>query len=279
MATVRQFRLQNASGATWDLMNKNAFFYSPDGLGFRMDSEFFRIGNTYQLIDTEAAQKTPAGIMVFASYQLYRQFADFINLTPLKLMYKPMNEWVYLDCIVSSLSKAEFDHTDKRLKCNIDFQGLGKWYVPRQAIRSGVETANSKKYTYSYDYSYADSITGIINIINNSSEDSPTIITIRGQITNPTWTLIVNNQTVQSGSVTATITSGDKLVINSKDNELEIAEYTNSNVYVRNLYQDSDFEKDNFIYVPPGSSTLRVTGSLSDNIDAWIEIEELHETV
>ena len=276
---VRKFRLQNANGATWDLMNPDAFFYSPDGLGFRMDSEFFRIGNTYQLIETEAAQKTPAGIMVFASYALYRQFADFINNTPLRLLYMPQNEWVYLDCIVSNLSKAEFDHTDKRLKCNIDFQGLGKWYIPRQAQRTGIEVANAKKYTYSYDYAYADSITGTINIINNSSEDSPTIITIMGEITNPTWSLIVNNTTVQSGSVAATIASGNKLIVNSKDNELEIAEYTAAGLFVKNLYQDSDFTKDNFIYVPPGSSTLRVTGSVQDTIDAWIEIEELHETV
>ena len=276
---VRQFRLQNSLGQTFDLMNPDAFFYTPDGLGFRMNSEFFQIGNTYQLIETEAAQKTPAGIMVFKTYALYRQFADFINNTPLKLMYKPQSEWVYLDCIVSRLTKAEIDYRDNRLKCNIDFQGLGKWYVPRTAMRSGVETANSKKYTYTYDYEYADSITGTINIVNNSSEASPTIITIRGEITNPTWSLIINNNTVQSGSVTATIASGNKLIVNSKDNELEIAEYTNANAFVRNLYQASDFTKDNFIYVPPGSSTLRVTGSVQDTIDAWIEIEELHETV
>ena len=276
---VRQFRLQNSLGQTFDLMNKDAFFYTPDGLGFRMDSEFFQIGNTYQLIETESAQKTPAGIMVFKNYALYRQFADFINNTPLKLMYKPQNEWVYLDCIVSRLTKAEIDYRDNRLKCNIDFQGLGKWYIPRQAQKSGTEVANSKKYTYSYDYAYADSITGTINIINNSSEDSPTIITIYGEITNPTWSLIVNNTTIQSGSVAATIASGDKLIVNSKDNELEIAEYTAAGLFVRNLYQYSDFTKDNFIYVPPGSSTLRVTGSVQDTIDAWIEIEELHETV
>jgi len=276
---VRQFKLQNALGQTFDLMNRDAFLYTPDGLGFRMDSEFFQIGNTYQLIETESAQKTPAGIMVFKDYAMYRQFADFINNTPLKLMYKPQNEWFYLDCIVSRLTKAEIDYRDNRLKCNVDFQGMGKWYIPRQAQRSGTEVANSKKYTYSYDYAYADSITGTINIVNNSSEDSPTIITIHGEITNPSWALIVNNTTIQSGSVAATIASGDKLIVNSKDNELEIGEYTNANIFVRNLYQYSDFTKDNFIYVPPGSSTLRVTGSVQDTIDAWIEIEELHETV
>lgn len=277
--TVRQFKLINATGAEWDLMNRDAFFYSPDGLGFRMDAQYMQIGNAYTLIDTESAQKAPAGIMVFKTYALYRQFADFINFTPLKLLYKPQSEWVYLDCIVSNLSKAEFDHTDRRLKCNIDFQGTSKWYIPRRAQRTGEESANSKRYSYSYDYAYADSITGIIAIDNNSSEASPTIITIMGEITNPTWYLVVNNQTVQSGSVSATIPDGNKLVINSKDNELEIAEYTSQNEFVQNHYQNSDFTLDNFIYAPVGKSTLRVTGSVSDSINAWIEIEELHETV
>lgn len=276
---VRQFKLQNALGQTFDLMQRDAFFYTPDGLGFTMDSEFMQIGGSYQLIETEAAQKTPAGIMVFSSYAKYQEFVKFITPTPLKLMYKPIDEWAYLDCIVSRLTKAEIDYRDNRLKCNIDFQGTSKWYIPRLAQRTGTEVANSKKYTYSYDYAYADSITGTINIINDSSEDSPTIITIYGEITNPTWSLIVNNTTIQSGSVAATVASGDKLIVNSKDNELEIAEYTNANVFVRNLYQYSDFTKDNFIYVPPGASTLRVTGSVQDTIDAWIEIEELHETV
>lgn len=276
---VRQFKLQNSKGSTFDLMRKDAFFYVPDGLGFRINAEFFQIGNAYKLIDTESAQKAPSGVMVFKSYAQYREFADFIAYSPLKLMYKPMNEWVYLDCIVSSLSKAEIDHTDNRLKCNVDFTATSKWYIPRTAQRSGVETANAKKYTYSYGYTYADSVTGLIDIVNNSTEASPTILTIMGEITDPTWSLIVNNNTIQQGSVTGTIPNGHKLIVNSKDNSLEIAEYTLDNVFVRNLYQDSDFEKDNFIYIPVGRSTLRVAGSVSDSIDAWIEIEEIHETV
>jgi len=276
---VRQFKLQNALGQTFDLMQRDAFFYSPDGLGFRMNTEYMQIGNSYQLIDTESAQKTPAGIMVFSTYAKYQEFVQFITPTPLKLMYKPVNEWAYLDCIISSLSKAEIDYRDNRLKCNIDFQGLSKWYIPRSAKRSSVTVVDAKKYNYTYNYNYADAITGLINITNNSSEASPTIISIMGEITDPAWSLIVNNQTVQSGAVSGTIASGNKLIICSKDNQLEIAEYTLNNEYVRNLYQASDFTLDNFIYVPVGQSTLRVTGSVQDTIDATIEIEELHETI
>ena len=143
-----------------------------------------------------------------------------------------------------------------------------------------MEVANAKKYTYTYDYQYADAITGIIEITNNSAVDAPAIITIMGEITDPAWTLIVNNQTIQSGSISGTIEAGHKLVINSKDNSLEIGEYdATTNEFIANRYQDSDFNLQNFIYVPNGASTLRVSGSVLDSIDAWVEIEELHETV
>ena len=277
---VRQFKLQNAKGNTFDLMQKDAFFYLPDGLGFRMDSQFMQIGGQYQLIDTESAQKAPSGVMVFSSYPKYQEFAAFISYTPLKLMYKPISEWYYLDCIVSSLAKGEIDYRDNRLKCNIDFKATSKWYVPRVAYRTAVEVLDAKQYTYQYSYTYADAINGIIDITNNSTEDSPLIITILGDITDPSWSLIVNNKTVQSGSVSGNIPSGNKLIINAKDNELEIGEYVvSTNAFVANRYQDSDFTKDNFIYAPVGSSTLRISGSVSQTIDAYVEIEEIHETV
>lgn len=277
---MRQFKLQNALGDTFDLMRKDAFFYTPDGLGFRQDAQFMQIGGSYKLIETESAQKTPAGVMVFKDYTVYQEFAKFISYTPLKLMYKPISEWFYLDCIVSNLGKAEIDHTTHRLQCNIDFTATSKWYIPRIATRSGVETVDAKQYTYSYNYTYADAINGIINIVNNSTEASPLIITIMGDITDPTWSLIVNNSVVQSGMVEGNIPSGHKLVINAKDNELEIREYDAvTNEVVANQYQNSDFNRENFIYAPVGASTLRVAGNVAQTIDAWVEIEEIHETV
>ena len=40
---VRQFKLQNANGQTFDLMQRDAFFYTPDGLGFTMEFSRFSI--------------------------------------------------------------------------------------------------------------------------------------------------------------------------------------------------------------------------------------------
>lgn len=277
--SVRKFKLINALGNEWNLMNRDAYFSVPDGLGFSTANEYMKIGSSYQLVSTSTDQKVISGEMVFRTYALYAQFASFISFTPLKLAYKPMSEWAYLDCEVSNLGKSEISHEAHRLLCPIDFTATSKWYIPRLAQRSGIETPNAKKYTYTYNYEYAEAINGIININNTASEECPAIITILGDITNPTWSLIQNGKILQSGQVTANIPSGNKLVICSKDNALEIAEYTMQNEFVRNQYQNSDFSKENFIYVPVGNSTLLVSGNVQQTIDAYIEVEEIHETI
>lgn len=277
---VRQFKLINSKGIEFDLMQRTALLYLPNGMGFRTANQYMKIGSSYQLVSTDMQQKVISGEMVFSGYAKYREFADFINYTPLQLAYKPMNEWAYLDCEVSRLDKGEIDYRDLKLKSAVDFTATSKWYIPRLAVRTGLETPNAKKYIYTYDYEYADAINGIINISNNSSEDSPTILTIMGDITDPTWSLIVNNVVIQSGMVSGNIPSGHKLVINAKDNMLEIGEYiAATNEFVANRYQDSDFSRENFIYAPVGNSTLRVSGNVQQTIDAWIEIEEIHETI
>lgn len=276
---TRQFKLINSKGASFDLMRRDALFYTPDGLGFSMDSEFMQIGNSYQLVDTESAQKVIAGVMVFNGYQQYKEFTEFIVWTPLKLAYKPLDEWAYLDCIISNLGKSEIDYTDRKLKCNIDFTGTSKWYIPRRVMKTDVDTENGKVYTYEYNYTYAETINGVINIENNSSEESPCILSIFGPITNPTWNLIVNSKVVQSGAVNATIPAGHKLIINSKDNQLEIAEYTSMNEFVRNLYQDSDYTRENFLLIPSGASTIFIAGDSQSIVEAYLELEEIHETI
>jgi hypothetical protein len=100
-----------------------------------------------------------------------------------------------------------------------------------------------------------------------------------GPVVNPSWYVSVNNEVVASGSVTATVPDGDKIVINSKDGYLEIAEYTLENVLVRNLYQFTDFSRETFVLFPPGNSVLFISGSSEDPIEAWVQIEEVHDTI
>jgi hypothetical protein len=129
-------------------------------------------------------------------------------------------------------------------------------------------------------YTYADELNGYIRINNQSSSDSPCIISIMGAVENPTYTLTVNDQQIASGSILATIPAGNKVVIDSRDGKLEVAEYVaNTDEYVRNLYQYIDFDRETFIHVPKGNSMLYISGESADSIEAWVEVEEIHETI
>lgn len=278
--TVRKFKLINANGAEFNLMRRDAFLYQPDGLGISQDNEYMRIGNTYELIQRLSSQKSVSFSMVFKSYAVYREFADFIIYQPLKLAYMPMNEWVYCDGEITAMEKSEIDYSSNRLVCNTTFTATSLWYIPRKAQRTADDVENPKKYTYTYDYTYADAINGYINVVNNSNEDAQGVITIFGEITNPSWYVSVNNNVVESGTVNAVIPAGNKLVINSKDGHLEVAEYVaDTDVFVRNLYQATDFSRETFVHFPAGNSVLFVSGSTDEAIVAYVQIDEVHDTV
>lgn len=277
--SVRKFKLINANGVEWDLMRKDAFLYEPSGMGIAKDGSYMRIGTSYENIDMVQAQRTLSGTMVFKTYAVYEQFAAFLNYTPLKIAYMPRSTWAYMDGEITNLEKTEIDKDTHRLLCSMTFTGTSMWYIPKKAVRTADDVVGAKRYNYIYDYVYADQINGYINVTNNSSESAPAKISIFGTITNPAWYMSVNGNVITSGSITATIPSGNKLVVNSKDGNLELAEYTTANVFVKNHYQNSDFSKVTFIRFPPGNSVLYVSGDSVDPIEAWVEIEELHETV
>ena len=89
---IRKFKLINATGAEWDLMRNDGFFYAPEGLGVAQDNEYMRIGSTYELVQKVAAQKAVNGTMMFSSYSVYHEFSRFIVFAPLKLAYMPVDE-------------------------------------------------------------------------------------------------------------------------------------------------------------------------------------------
>ena len=276
---VRKFKLINSEGAEWDLMRKDGFLYEPEGLGISQDNQYLRVGSTYELIQRLSAQKTFNFTMVFASYAVYREFSRFIIYAPLKLAYMPLNEWAYADGEITTLSKTEINPATRRLECSATFTATSLWYIPRAARRTSDDVENPKRYDYGYDYTYADAINGYIAVFNDSNEDAPATISIMGPITDPSWYVSVNNNVVASGSVTAVVPAGNKVVVNSKDGQLEITEYTVANEFVRNLYQFTDFTRETFVTFPPGNSVLFISGTSEDPIEAWVQIEEVHDTI
>lgn len=275
----RQFYLTNSAGDTFDLMQSTAFFHAPQGLGLNRAQSFLRAGADYILTEDYLAQKVVSGEIVFRNYAKYTEFATFITKRPLTLVYKPESKEYCMNCYVSRLDKSEIEYQTNRLICAVNFTGTTKWYYQRSAISATPGTDDAKKYNYEYPYQYADTSIAYITDTNNSAEDAPCRLYIRGPVENPAWNLIVDGSVIQSGKVTATISNGSQLVVNSEDSELEIAEYTTSDVYVQNLYSSANYALDNFLYIPSGAFTLMISDDSGNEIDAELEIIEQYDTV
>lgn len=276
---MRQFKLINSIGATFDLMRIDAFFNTPDGLGFSMENSYVNIGNTYEITDEQSNQKTITGEMIFKGYKQYQEFAKFISYRPLKLAYKPLSEWAYVKCTVTRLDKGEISYSTNFLHCSIDFTALGKWYIPRRAMSNIDGNIEGKKYKYKYDYTYVEMVSGEFRITNNGTESCPTKLTIFGSCTNPKWSLSQSGKTLVNNSIEVEIPANHKLVINSNDNEREIAEYTLDDTKYKNHYQKIDFDNKAFILIPTGDSLLRISDTSGIPINAILEIDEVYETV
>ncbi len=138
--TVRQFKLLNGLGQTFDMMRTDAFLHAPDGLGWELSPTIATVGETYIVTDTQPERPAPSGEMVFAGYRQYEEFLEFVQVGGLVLGYKPLSAWHYLDVTIS-IQKSEIEYAPKRLICPIDFTGISPWYeqlTAYQAQESGV---------------------------------------------------------------------------------------------------------------------------------------------
>ena len=274
---MREFKLVNANGLEWDLMRKDAFFHAPDGLGFGRTISAVQVGGSYIETGDSLDQKAPSGEMVFLGYEEYSDFISFIAKTPLVLMYKPLQKWFRLKCKISSLGKTEI--IGGRLICPISFTALSTWYELLNVRQNIPQEGTGKIYPYTYPYVYSDTTVATAEI-ENGDRTSPTIIQIFGPVKNPSWILNHNGGQVASGYAEVTIPKGHKLVINSDPAEMEIAEYTViDNAFVEDHYSKGDFSTERFIFVPPGKSRLSIFDETGGDIEAYVEVEKLADSV
>jgi len=233
-----------------------------------------------QYVDTYhyAAQMVVSGEMRFAGYQQYKEFIRFIT-DDLVLMYSPLETWYETDCILQSMTKGELENTSGQLVCTVSFYRKSLWHSDRTFIKSNPSVGDGKVYPYTYPYTYAEATAGDMSIQNIGTVQSSCVIHIFGPVSNPRWALIQNGEIVADGAVSVDIPEGRKIVIDSDPASLEIAEYTTNNVYVRDLYQYSNFSTARFIMIPPGSSILRVLNAGISEVNAFVEVRQSAKTV
>lgn len=233
---MRKFKLIKGS-VEYDLMSFLHFFNVPAGLGFDMEYEVLRSGESFVETSAHQSQKEITGEMVFSSYDKYKEFIEFIgdnnNIT---FGYMPSDEWNYIPVKVGSISKGEID-TSKCLICDVTFIAFDTWYKVK-------------------------TFTGANNYIVNNESKFPAPFRLKMTATRDVSYLYWANTsldgltTYNNGSVSDVrmIRTGQTFVVSSVPTDMQIALYDSSNALVRNMYQQSDFTRARFFNLPVGTS-------------------------
>ena len=275
---MRRFKLINAVGAEWDLVQRDGFFHAPAGLGYQRQISTLRAGTDWLVSDEFLKQKTASGQMVFRTYAQYHAFVAFITKDePLWLMYNPDGKWYRCRCKVQRLDKGEMS-APGLMTCAIQFLCLGTWFEALTAQQTEPIEGAGKVYSYPYPYTYAGTIIAVAEIANGDL-DSPCKLHIFGPVVNPFWALTKAGERILTGRVNVTIPEGNKLVVNASASDMEIAEYTRDNNYVRDCYAYSDFSTERFVYAPPGISSVSVTSEDASAVRAVLEVEKVAYSV
>lgn len=277
---MRKFKLKNANGKEFDLTSSDVFLMFPEGLGTDRENNYFRMGMSYRKLSTNYNQKLPSGEISFKNYDAYSAFAVFLRNEPYVLCYKPKDTWFYLDCDLSFFNKGEISHDTGRLDCPIQFAAIGTWRKEPRVLKSGdVSNSAGKVYAYTYPYTYADNSIGSIVYTNDSGLEQYGKVTIDGPASNPGWVLFKDTEAVLSGKVNIVLEENERLVVNADPLHYEIAVYTKSNMFLRDVTTKSDFSTIRFVVLPPGESILTFSSESDVFVTAYLEVSERYELV
>lgn len=274
---MRKFKLIDEFNNEFDLMRKDAFLSTPNGLGFSSNIDFFQVDDFFIETEKKINQSTITGEMIFLNYEIYQEFFNFINKKTLKLGYKPLNDWYFADCEISKLEKSEIGYQSKRLICNIEIVKKTPFYLPFLEFFEEETFESTKRYNYTYPYFYQSVTSGKIEI-NSQVDNSPTKIIINAPVLNPSWTLEQNGKVLSRGKINVEVNAG-RIIVDSNPLSLEICIADNTNKCVENIYKYSDFNTERFIYVPKGKSYLTFSHDGLSDLYVVVEVREHYDTV
>lgn len=293
---MRYFKLENSSGASFDITNEEYLFHEINGLGFEEDNEFRRVGPVWKLTSTSFSQKHPSGKMLFTNfgnttpYQKYTIFKRFIAQPPLVLIYCPEGAGTkaYKRKVrVSKLEKTEMTELGV-LDCDIDFAPYSPWYEIVTVENSPEEVVENAHWIWDVGNRWRD--------IDNGDSETPRYkfggesrndvffdcetntkglvkIIIDGPARNPSWLHYVNSSLESSGGFssgsTLVLNEGEQLIIDNTEGNYSITVHSNNED--RNVYSLRDFDKKCFFNLEAGRNRFVVTSE--DGVPVHIIVE------
>ena len=264
---VRNFWLENALGAKYQLRTESVFFNAPMGLGYGVDITTLRLGNSNLITSEEYNLGSVTGEVFFldrreTAYQRYLEFAQFLYERPITLHYTPPNTQESYSCQVrvTSVEKGDMG-ADHILRIPITMYRQTMWYSDTEhTIEAMNVSLEGKMYPLARPYHYGLISINNVPLFNAGVAEAPLKIEIDGEVTDPQVSIYDNNN-VRYG-VAKLLGSYDYVMINSDElNEEIVLERDGSAIANAVNYQDLSVGDPRKVYVTflklrPGRSSL-----------------------
>lgn len=278
MSFVRQFTLINAVGEEYDVTNRQVLLTEPSGLGMKRENNYRRVGNRFFLLSKKRSQVSFQGTLIFTppdAYIKYNEFMAFCTKEPLKLKYRPIDNYdyykargvfpkwdyeFYQDVMLESVEKGELTKYGS-LESKISLAPLTPWYRSL-TIRSITADTNSGviwEVFSTWPWAWESSTGRSLSFDSDCHLPSPCRLKIPGPSVNPKWIHYVNGEEYSSGSVECVVPAGHYLVVDNISESPSITIVNGSGDLVQDVYEDSDFSKKRFLEIQNGRNSIMAT--------------------
>lgn len=270
---MRKFWLTNSDDVIFSLNGENientlSFLNSPSGLGYSVDINTVKLGNTDMILSEVYNLGSVGGEILFIgdkrnTYQQYQDFMSFLARKPITLHYLPPNTNDSYQCLIRvvSLEKTEVSHEDGIMHCPVQLYRQGMWYNDTPNVLDADNSiSDGKKYPLDRPYSYGAVSLENIQLVNSGMTDTSIKVEIFGSCTDPSWELY-DDENVQYGACKI-LGTYDYVRVDSDDLNEEIYLERNGAVIANAInYQDLTVGSPQsvlvtFLKIRPGTSTL-----------------------
>jgi hypothetical protein len=254
---IRKLWLESNTGKLFKFDETNhVLVKGVTGLGLYFSNNYIhQVLNYTKVSETIPLTNITFTLVFLNGYQGFNSFLSFVGgeKTGLKLKYKWGNSERYVNVELKEASKGEL--LGGAIVSEITLEKTSMWLNDVEtSVMVDVSTVG-KVFPFTYPFTFSETSSGSLTLVNNGVEDAPAIIEIEGAIYYPRLDFYSGLTLVTSLHLLLESTDeSTKIMVSSHPDDLYIKAFINGAWL--DIYDVQDFDCDNFCYIPKG--TVRV---------------------
>lgn len=271
---MRELTIFNEYGQEFTLDNiDKGIMTKLTGIGFQLEYKYARSGSSW-VSNTKRTKQIPIkGEILNAAADPYTaevELLEFLRRTrKARIRYKTSaGEW-FKDIDIVQYDKGEIHKG--ALRCPVSFMPKTLWYSNDSSSMQIMTGNDGIRYDYRYDAQFNDFANGYVEFDNDGSEGADFSVEFHGGIANPVIVVESEGNPDMVVAIEATVSSGERILFQSKDGEGEHFAYSGTDAAIENfkatgkpigltnLVGGFDVENENFFKLPRGLSRIYIT--------------------